>query len=479
MARIEFSGIAFRAAPNTDIYTRDREPFLVERAVTSESNRLGQFTMLDVAIRRVTTYTFYRNGETYEIAAFVMTTEERDKFPPLPPGFTFSAPNDIRFPDDAGCVRLHFDPHYLDSFIDRELGNNHSDATDASASRITAKYYTRYSYSLRALIKPTFDPNNEADRATKFTDHDGETDIFMTTGATTCREVYEQTALVEGGIIGVWDYWHAQRERHYVDKYDANMAARAMTQARKAFGATKSTDLAKAHVPKGRRITLELDPRVPFPADCKFDQWNQTLLAFRITGNGFRKPMQDVGSAFYVEDCVFIHREGGMTRFIFWEGRTHRVKEDDPTRLVDVVYVMPIHVPDSYCTLTAPLSPQRGMDPQVTRAVAQNPYFASAFQHVMHRRNYLRTRLPASGDMLDPDPSVPVLVRSRDGNLKGDKWTAKGRKNARERANMVDKTTKVLLMACGPNEILFDEPTVQRVADVEEKVMRRALVLDM
>lgn len=267
------------------------------------------------------------------------------------------------------------------------------------------------------------------------------------------------------------------------ERLDNNLRASALTTARVALAATEdltAADKGKEHRYTKRRLGLDDQVSTPFPYEHAYDGnhifASGPLLAFRTTPDGrYMRKLEDP----FMDDHVLIHRGQGYHRFLFIEHTTWRPKVGEHAR---VAFILPVSVADAECTRTAPLSPQRGMDPRVTQAIQSNPYFASALQHAMHRRKYLRSKINWDGQPGFPNctKQFPVLLRDVPGGmtLYGARYSRIGKRAKSDGDQRHIKTVADLLRKLPPNELRFSYDSLQPVAVAAPKPRRR-VQLDM
>ena len=430
-----------------------------------------------IAVKRVEDFNFRPFDYPCQLQRYVLQPGEDAKLPPLPRGVKLYDP-DPNQESDGACKVLALDWEYYVEFVTRALIEHfpfgHT-PDDRRAAWIT--FWGQNSSNLQSQIACSFDFACPDDRYTKFTRTDDYYALSFydsTTPWLSAKSVNwaDHLSDPDGGGIGELEHkWQNEIEYVYEERLDANMVAAPLTRFRKAFGCGLHSETGGEHRQYGRKIAIEEETRVPFPEECMFEQWGTTFLAFNIDRQGrYLKPK---GFNFWLRDCVFIHRQGTYTRFLFWE---HRVMSRTVSERLRYVAMYAAVVADSECSRTMPVSPMRGMDPNVTRAVAGNPYFASAFQHAINRRKYLQTKMPEDRRCVFDVPGEPILIRAdSDLRLRGGLYSKVGRRTTRAVSFACDRQTKEIVSGLGANDLLFE--TVQPVA--QEPVSRRALVLDM
>lgn len=435
-------------------------------------------------VELVTTHCVMVGGFSYRVPVYVLA--DGQELPELPEEITCYTRDDGR---RALCVNV---PHLLHR-IGEALEQAGEDFTQ-EAVRVRAIYEFRC-FSPARLITCHFSIHDPVDRETQFLLAEPHDQIAADHYYNPVLGFYDPdhpwlgtraldggSCLIHGSVGVLVDKLRTHTGRHYTDAADQHFATPTFVRARKAFAVTRveperlqpvnSTNLT------GRRQLVLDDGHAVFPLSCRFMLQQGPLLWFEMVGEtSYRVPCIKDGGR---QDWVFIHRGSGCTRYLFLDYFEvyGNVAWPLPMRAV-----FPIAVDDTECAKTVPVSPMRGMDPRVTQALATTPYLASSFQHAMHRRRYLRSKIDLTSKQVPAQPEEPVLFRAADGlfehneaALRPSRYSRLGRKMVRSGDVYLTKTIYDLLVRAGRQQIMFDE--VQPVA-AEEKRNQRALSLDM
>jgi hypothetical protein len=288
-------------------------------------------------------------------------------------------------------------------------------------------------------------------------------------------------------ISDIYEKWCANSNRElHKEKLDNNLRASAVNTARAALAATQGHvkgDKGAEHRYSKRRLVLEDRNNTPFPVEHAYDNRQVSgcagrLLAFRTFPDGrYGRRAEDVLNS---GDHVLIHRSNGYHRFLFIEHVMWRTRIAETCK---VAFILPVAVSDAECTQSAPLSPQRGMDPRVTHAIQSNTYFASALQHAMHRRKYLRSKIVWDGrpDFPVCTKNFPVLLRNAPGGviLCGSNYSSVGKDAKRSGHNHHVNTLTQLFADLPPNELQFTESGVLQPVATSTMGAKRRVQLDM
>jgi hypothetical protein len=479
MARITFQALPVSGTPDGD-YDGGVEMTTGSRQ-WKEENTSGSVSVTGIRIRRVQPFQFSCFGSYAKHQSLLLEPGEDEKLPPLPVGTKLYRANTWARPNDEGCMVLALDwAYYVDEIV--RLMDIHVPGHTADQRRyVWNRLRSKCSVLFNEFAKPTFDIADPDDQKTTFDLGDDYAHVVCIDSRYPWLEPREpgwSIVLSDGGSLGemVEKEWATNPPTLYHTEMDDNLQAAALSAFRKAYGSALHDDTGAEHRAKGRKLVVYTEDRVPFPEACKFGGFTSSqqrnFLAFEITKDGrYSKPKD---KQFWMRDAVMIHRSGTHTRFLFWE---HREMATQVGFMLKYIALIPVVISDSECARTMPVSPMRGMDPQITKAFYGNDYFASAFHHALNRRKYLHTLFPTDGRPVYHLQGTGILIRSTgDTWLRPNRGSSLGRKVSRARTYMADVAAAEATSTLPRNDILFGE-VVQPVAVAAPK--RRALMLDM
>lgn len=281
----------------------------------------------------------------------------------------------------------------------------------------------------------------------------------------------------------------------YHDRFDNAFTTPATAAALKAFRKGKGfeADLVvtsnEDDQPTGRRAVMLDDPPLPFAREWFHIPTNYVrapgLLTLATTPGGQFSCVD--GDKLHSDteqwdrDRVYIHRANGVTRFLFVD---HIDAGVSPTFLIMCSVFLPVAITDDECASQASLPPVRGLNPVLRDAMLSTPYFASAMNHALNRRKFLRSKIdwsPRGNIDFVARRGVPVLYRSdARSRLCPSRYTRVGRKVYNDDLHRVDRTVELFFKGLPSNEL----PVSDRVVSVQPvapdaKRERRAVRLDI
>lgn len=488
MARLTLQPIQLRTFPAPHITgQRVRVALLHNEEALAEG--CGAVSIPDIKVRRLTSE-LQRVGNHYFRTFTVMLEDgEHLKLPPLPKGWAIEEVEDMRSENpDAKVFTVGLDTRMVEEVIREALLEHEVCYFEDHVTEVGKTFFITYKRLAENLMAVTLDADNDDDRRVHFNIFEPAQNPLDNVGIIRSAYSYLHRRPVgyewslaskvgcDLGIPALMAHWQTQsmENAHNLPGFDAAFESKPMNVARRAFGLQLKTGPVAdtKHVYRHRQLGLDVDERTPFPETTQFKGFcrdgGPELLVLNTTRSGhYARPVN-----LDTSEHVFIHREEGAHRFIFWDRIDWVIRVGFTAPMVALI---PVMVPDEECAKQMPTSPMRGMDPQITRAVATNPYFASALQHAFNRRKFLHSLMQWGGrPTLYSDQ--PIMIRSPENVIvRGDKNSKVGRRIARDLSYRARVTIERLIAPLSPNELEFS--TVQPVAPVERE--RRAICLDL
>lgn len=446
----------------------------------------------EVEIARVAIHRHDVGLYQFALPCYFIANKDWAALPPPPPGITAR-------PYGESHVRVHFDLHWLYSRIMDFARDHHGEhLTMQQLQASVLWFWTRSAANASRAVSACFDLSDPRDALTDLALQHASTTNLVFNGCTLRDSTlpgltpYDLRVAVLSGRDTMHAAIQALRDTnsdtsYYTGDADPHYAPKATTRFVRALRPLATSAVPKPE-PTRRRVVRVTEELPHFPQSCCLyvapAEPPSPSVAFEMTGDYTYRPFKvrrtsNCDLYTHPGDFVLIRRAGGVHRFLFIDRFSVTLGIANTQHMAAVI---PVSVADDECAKTAPLSPMRGACPKMTRAIVGNPYFASSFQHAMHRRRYIRSRLILHSTALPPQPDdVPVLFRPGTilAVVRPSNYSRIGKRAVRDRAHHLSSVVAAFL-DMGPNELLFEDDDAEPmhpVAPVPSK--RRALSLDM